>query len=627
MLPAPADVRALIIGIEEYTALGVDYRVPGAVAAAMSFARWLVTTRGVDSAAVELWLVPAEGTSTDRADDDPRMQAITCRRFEWDTFRRTMAAPRGTFATGTGLIVYFAGHGALSGVDSKQYLVLPEASRDQFNCIELDNWRSLFASGAWCRFQQQLWIVDACRNQWASGQYLNVDRWQVGIVKLVQRCLLCACSEGELASVMSPGGPRYTRELLALLAEDDAQPWPDFGRAFDAIFVALESTGTARQRPTVLLENWAGKRAFDAGRDCRYLIDLLDRIDWDFKRYLPYIMRAQSLAPPGFARPASLEEGLRELERLGPVDNIAPMVDFVARVADATGNAALRQWVEDPLNERQRATLAARRRNDRAFVTLSLWYASDGVQPVMHGGLDIVEAGSGVQPWPRMPAKPVAAGREIDVIGEWVQAVYDHLGLHDFDLTVELFLATDLLTHGAFDLAAIPLADGDRLTLGADCAALLRCADRYKGGRKLQALRRIAPGILARHDGMPDRLHWAVPGDDASSLLQCFAAEGQSAPVWLGFDGVPSDADALLRTAISSGLPAAVWLRAERDVLTEEQLRDRVRTLLASALEALPGALMAMRLEKDKAARTVAILLDDPGRIPEMFTRFRQPGE
>lgn len=627
-LPAPAEVRAIVVGIEEYRELGQDFRVPGAAAAAVAFARWLVLECGVAIGAVELWLAPAGGTDPVQLCVDAGLTALAPRHFEWATFRDAMAMPPTDLAGGSFLAVYYCGHGAVAGSQNSQHLVLPEASKHQFRCIELANWRALFSSGDWTRFSHQLWVVDACRNKWGVALNPIADHWQVGQVAKVERCSLSSCGEGEVASVSYSAGPRYTKELLATLAADPGRPWPDFDRAFTHIALLLRGTGPAPQSPAVLLESWAGVERIDGGTTAKQLAGLLDQIPWNFKEFLPYVMRAQAMSPPGFSRPASFKQALALLAELAPVDEIEPIIDFAHRVADAAGNAPLREWVRKSLTPRQQATLTARRRDDPVFVRLSLWFYSDDEGRKLDAALEIPDGSRGMRAWTRPDAKPVAPGRELAVIGEWVQAVYEHLGWDKFDLEVELFLEADVLARADFDIAVVPLTDDDELKLGEECAAVLRCADRYKAGKKLQTLLSVAPGVLARHGTVPDPLRWAAAGDDPDQLVRAFIGKDPEAPVWLGFDAEPGDASALLAKALRSGLPAAIWLRATPSVLTPGELRGKLRTLLAGTLDSVPAALKALRCdEQDAAARSVALLLDDPSRIPAIFSRMTQPGE
>jgi hypothetical protein len=627
VLPAPAEVRALVIGVENYPRLGEAFRVPRAAAAAADFARWLVRGRGVDIGSVELWLNPAEGVDPAQLCRDADLDGIVHRRFEWAAFRDAVETPQGVFATGSFLMVYFCGHGLVSGFENAHYLVLPEASENQYHCVKLENWRALFSNELWHRFSHQLWTVDACRNQWGVGLPLNQAGWEPGKATPVKRCLLSSCAEGEVMTAGFATGPRYTGELLKCLQDDRAQPWPDFVQAFHHIAALLRETGTARQSPTLMLESWDGVQTIDGGRSGQRLLELLDQIGWEFKKFLPYVMRAQAMAPIGFAPPANLRQALEQLAQLAPVDDIEPIVDFAARVAAARDFPELREWAESSLSPRQKAELAARRREDRAFLRLSLWYRSDAAQASMDGWLDVLDAGSGVLPWTRLDPKPVAPGQELEVMGRWVDEVYSHTGMHDFDLEIELFLAGDLLQKADFDIATLRLADGGRFTVGKDCPAVLRCADRYKGGRKLQALRSVAPGILARHAGSADPLRWAASADDPDRLIDAFMANDPAGPVWLGLEHEAGDAGALLNAAMSSGLPAAIWLRANPDRLTREDLHGKMRALLGCALEALPAALKSMRMnEQDLAARSVAVMLEDPKRIPEIIYKARQPG-
>jgi hypothetical protein len=626
VLPDPADMRALVVGVEDYRRLGEGHNVKGAAAAAVAVANWLVHTRQVAMTSVDLWLAPPAGSSVDQLCAEAGLERVAHHEFNWADFEERMESPQGPFKDGRLLMVYFCGHGAITNEDNAHYLLLPEATLQQFKCINLDKWGRFFKSRNWAQFSHQLWVVDACRNDWGRDIEPKDVSWTVAQPGEIRRCIFHSCSDGGTA-IAKGAGPRFTLEWLSMLRDDPSRPWPDFEKTFDAVAALLRETAIGRQRPAVVIENWQGVRRLEPGRTEPQLQDLLQQIPWDFKQFLPYIMRAQSLAPPGFAPPMNLANALEQLGKLGQVDGIEPIIDFAARVAAARQDHSLRQWVVRLLSPHQVAVLDERHRSGPAQVRLSLWHRTDGDQTVIDAALEVVDAGGGVQPWPRMKSKPAAPGQEAVVMGEWVQAVYDHLGLHNFILEVEIYLASNLLAQSNFDVALVRMKDGSTVEFGKDLSVIMRCADRYKGGFKLQQLREVAPAILARHGKSKEQLRWVLPTDDKNTLVQLFTANAKKSPVWAGFDFASPGATELFEAALAAGLPAALWLRAQ-PAASNNVPAAMLTALLKHDLVQLPSELKALRRNAAaQGACNVALLLDDPARIPTLFSPFTQPGE
>ena len=630
VLPPPDEVRAIVVGIERYPGLGPSFDAPGAVAGALAFASWLINERRVRASDIDLWLSLRDASDVREACKAAGLADATVHDFAWSNFRAAMEEPAGVMLDGRFLIVYFCGHGVVSGARGEQYLVLPEASEKQFRCFEALNWRQLFRGSGWERYGHQLWIIDACRNQWGEAMRPVPDEWNPGEPKLVHQCAMFACAAGGTAAIDSKAGPRFTRELLTTLTRMPANGgWPAFDAALQETASRLRADPALGQSPTLSIgEDWFGTAMVGPGLAGAELHTLLATIAWPYARFKPYVMRARAATSIFAPQPADLKSAIEQLHEAAPVDGVPPLVDFAERVARAVPSPMLHEWVTSRLAPQRLAELAARLDADIAHACLSLWYRDDGAQPCIEGELDVLDAGGGVRAWPRAQAKLVTTGDVGKTIGEWMQEVYEHVGSSAINLVVELYLPRALLTATAYDTAIVPLTADEELRLGEDHPALLRCTDRYKGPTKLSRLRKHAPAILARLSQAPaDRLRWTVSGESSAALRTAFIVESALAPVWLGFDPAECGNDAPLDVALAEGLPAVVWLRANTSEESLKALRSGLQELLKSPLNDLPARLVTWRSKHaGDAGRSLSLLLDDPARLPAMWASWTQPG-
>lgn len=627
LLPPASQVHAIVVGIERYVPLGENFKAPGAVAGALAFARWLVHQRGVAPAAVDLWLAPLDGSDPAAHAQAAGLAGTRVRTFSWAAFFEAMAQPSGPALDGSFLLVYVCSHGVVSGTGAQQYLVLPEATEQQFLCLDTANWRLHFSSAGWERFGHQLWVIDACRNQWGDAMQPLPASWHLGALQAVRQCVLFSCASGESASIDAKLGPRFTRELLGPLAAAAAGEWPDFEQALRDTAALLRADPTLAQSPTIIGQGWHGLPLVGDGLVGRRLADALADLPWPYERLKPYVARA---IPPAALRsaPSDLPTALELLHDLRPVDGVPPLLDFAERVARASALKSLRDWVDAQTSEQQKAQLENRLADDGCHARLLLWYRDDMAPACIEGELQVIDVGGGVQPWQRVPAKVVTSDAVAATLGQWLQAVYEHVGERKLELEVEIYLPRKLLTSAAYDTATLPMAGGEELRLGEDHPALLRCTDRYKGPVKFKRLQSQAPRILARigsAGGEP--LRWAKAGEAAQALKSAFVADTPAAPAWLGFDPAECGGDGPLDTALTEGLPAVLWLRAPVAAGGRAQLETSLRGLLSVALAGLPARLTGWRSEQiDAASRTVALLIDDPDRRPALLNAWTQPG-
>ena len=625
MLPPAAQVHAIVVGVERY-ALGSSFDAPGAVAGALAFARWLVLQRGVPVASLDLWLEPLGGGDLATLADAAGLTGAQLHRFNGNTFFHAMKEPTGAALHGRFLVVYFCGHGLVSDSRSLQHLVMPEATESQLVCIDTDNWRELFKTAGWERYGHQLWVVDACRNTWTGALGLLPRPWSVGAVQAVSQCVMLSCASGQTSALDAVHGPRFTRELLPRLAAAAPGEWPDFEQALRDTAAALRADPALAQSPTILLgQDWDGLPLLGSGLAGRRLADVVRDINWDYARLKPYVTRAIP-ASASRAVPDDWPAALELLHGLLPHEGVPPHIDLAERLARATGDTVLRDWVESNTSAQQRAQLQQRMADAACRARLLLWYRDDGAPARIEGELQIIDVGAGVAPWPRAPAKPVVGDAVCATLGQWLQAVYDHVGSPALELEVEIYLPRRLLTAAAYDTAHVPMGKEPALRLGDDHPALLRCTDRYKGAVKLKRLQRHAPRILARLGvAGSDPLRWAETGEDCQALRSAFIADLPQAPAWLGFDPLEYGGEGPLDTAIDEGLPAVLWLREPLATGGRALLQASLRALLGGGLAELPGRLVDWRSRQtDAAGRTVALLVDDPARRPALLNAWTQ---
>ena len=439
--------------------------------------------------------------------------------------------------------------------------------------------------------------------------------------------MMLSCAVGETAGMM--GMPVFTRALLDALQQDGGRPWPDFEQVFVSVAVKLAGDRLAPQLPVMRMERWDGSQVEGPGFVGPSIGDLLSQIGWIYKQFLPYVRGALAVLQQPVTLPDSLPDAIARLNELPAVGGIPPLLDFVERVGRAAHNEMLQRWVAQRLTPHLRAELADRLRGGTVRVRLSLWYREDGVEgPFIEGDLDIVVDAGGIRPWPRLPAKPAPVGRELEVLAEWVSAAFDHVsGMNrTVDLEVELFLPMSLLGTTEYDIAAVEL-DNDELRLGEDYPVVLRCTDRSKGKFKYARFREQARKVLARLERRADgQLRWVHPHENAEAWTGEFLAEGAEA-VWLGFDALSCSPEPL-SVALQYCLPAAVWCRSTPQHGESAELLASLRELLKSSLDTLPAALKKWRTSDARRARAkAALLLDDPDRMPAIWSPMAQPGE
>jgi hypothetical protein len=627
-LPPPAQTRAIIIGIEDYPGMGSEHSVPGAVTAAVNFARWFVN-RGGSASQIEIWLAPGRETEARELCKQAKLDNASICYFNEHNFVQALDKPHPPMIDGKFLIVYWCGHGMVSGDVSSHYLVLPEAEPHQMRCISLQNWQRLFQSSNWQKFSHQLWIIDACRNDWGSKFRPNVQRWNIQKPAKVSRCTICACSVGETTTATSDQGPLFSHRLLDALSETDERDiWPNFVQIAQTLAASsLIENGLSRQ-PVLVLEHWDGTLMTGQGLTGPTPEQMLGEIPWPTGDFLKHLNATLGCAPASGSKPdlRSIDDIVSYLFTLPQADNVSPLYDYLERVARASGSVDLKLWLAARLTAAQRQELNKRLSEDEVQARLSLWYQTDDTGHSIAADLQILNAACGIQPWSSGGARSVQDRTVHTILGDWMRELNERVGTRKLKLEIELCMPLELLSSTQLDIATVPLTEDDEVRFGEDHPVLLRSTDRYKAVGKRRRFEKIAPPIFARlgsNAHMPVR--WTHSNTEKPLWKAEFTADTLGAPVWLGFD-VQRTGCTPLEQAVTEGLPAVLWFRESETIADFGQLQASLEKLLHTTLDKLPEALSAWRNQSLATAKP-ALLLDDPGRAPPMWSDWNQPGE
>lgn len=619
-LPLSSEVRAIVVGIDRYPDLGAKFDVPGATAGAWAFASWLVNECHVAAEHVQIWLAPLDGLAQSLVPN------VDLRKLVWQDLQKVLDGPKEQFVGGGLLIMYFCGHGLVGGLRGDQHLVLPHASKEQLRCIDVANWRAHFHASGWERFEHQLWIIDACRNDWGL-LVPSAQLWETYPPKALRRFVAFSCSIGEESEIDSNQGPRFTRDLLAELRMQNAAEWPDFGAAVRNVAGRWREDPLKGQSP-IVAEDWDGSALQGNGLAEETLAQIFTRIRWDWERYRPYVEHAMRRAGAILSPNVRLNEALDRLQGLKKIDEVPPLLEFVDGVARAYPSEELTRWLNSRLTQQARAELQRRIDNDQANVRLSLWYRDDfrGEAPTLEAAFETIYAAGGVKPWRRVKGKPIT-GSLGEAVAQWVREAERHVRDQPVTLEIDLYLPRTFLRSGPCDSGRFG-EDGDELRLGEDHGVLLHCTDRFKSTRWIGRLRQYQQTILDRLDRKdPALLRWVASQDDAEAIIRAeFIGKGTSQAAWLGFyleEGQPS---VLLDAAIAEGLPAVTWVRLPIDTAARKKILDELPEQLAAPVDGLCTRLKDWRLAQHREVHQhVSVLLDQIERRPMLFKKFSQP--
>jgi hypothetical protein len=256
----PAQTRAIVVGIEQYSA-GSSWKLNGPAADACKFADWLVR-RDVPPGQVGLFLSPLdraglnvpEKVEEQTADQKSIEDALTER-------LKTAAEPF--------LIIYWGGHG-VTDAQRDHKLFYADASAANKRCLDLMRLLTFLKSDYFppATLAQVLVIVDACANLAEAQNWKNALSFTVfpdgkPLAKRDQFVLFGA-RPGETADNLDAERTGLlSRELRPLLEAVPAESWPpDMPGLKDQVvdrFVTLRRENKTRQTPSFFWSrDWVG---------------------------------------------------------------------------------------------------------------------------------------------------------------------------------------------------------------------------------------------------------------------------------------------------------------------------------------------------------------------------------
>jgi len=608
-LPSPAQARALIVGLEKYNLTDSD--LDGAAADALRMAD-LLERFGMPPANIELWLAPKGKVGTKRP----------WKAFTGAAFEQRLTTGLQNDKTGGLLFIYWSGHGVVAFSEHSQYLLFPEAEKDQLRSFRFDNISNLLLDRLHAQFGHQVLVIDACRSpltQWGvSG--LAEKPMQVAPVdagRVVEQCQLFACSLGQAGAQMSEKGSSLMQQIETEWKNAPKGVWPDFETSFRRIQERVEQATNGQQIPATasFVRGWNGARlAESASLTEPSLYSLIQGLEWPpGQGYLLHAIRSLRSSSPHRAM-NDLREAIQHLGDLPETGDVPPLAEFATRVAQSLGDnapAALRKWLLQHITPLQRTAILERIGEPRSAYVLQLWHdtAPPRLRAALFDGNNRLLEG-----WDRELDR--LAGRPLaEAIGATLEAARNLVG---DELTLELCLPSELLAHG-LDLEQVPMA-GEKARLGKDYAVILRCTDRSKSPTKRKAWLAVAVKILDRIGRSKELVRWAGTGAGSGALLKGFFDEDGGQPIWIGILDSPTastDHERVLETCLVEGLPALLWMRPRLDEKKRKSVEKRLARLLGMAAQDLPGGLLLWRRgEGGQPTEGTALLLDDPRRLP-----------
>lgn len=266
----PENTYAAVVGVERYCA-GSDWNLDGPASDAVRFLEYLAG-QGVPKANLRAFLEPLEANDVDLR---TRAQAVAASVSEptRNVLEGFLTGELRTFASVDLFVLFWAGHGVISGNPQRRQLFTSDAKSDNMQNIDLNDLMEALQTNHYPNLNRQAFFVDTCANfknaggitlpgaSLAKGNYL-AGREQFA---------LFAGAPGEYAkNLTAEKAGLFSRELMHALEAETAWP-PDFARVGTVVaerFVQLRREGKSRQTPTDFWQRgWLGseKRISDFG--------------------------------------------------------------------------------------------------------------------------------------------------------------------------------------------------------------------------------------------------------------------------------------------------------------------------------------------------------------------------
>lgn len=649
VIPPPASVHALIVGIEHYPRLTAGGDALGAVEGAIQVASWLTKDLGVPGEQIHFWMAARDAAREHQRHQVRELGINDPKDFGLSSFRTSLQESNGELGSeyergnrGSLLVIYWCGHGitmtAATHVPAPG-LVLPDSSPENVYVLNLPALQSHLRRGRWgIRFPHQLWIVDTCRQPLtATAKPREEALWQAGELQPVRWLAMHGCKETQYADT-DTSGPLFTRELLSQLkgiSRDQGEI--DLAGVISETSNRVEELSRHSQRPVVMVDSDREdqRHLFLSGVD--ELSRLIARHVPESQKYLQWL--ANKVLGPQLQlpqRPGGVKELLNALSEKPDNSGIPRVMEFAWVLAGRHRVRDLRRWLEMRLSSNQIATLQELWRPEEGLLAnrLSIILRCDrklngNPEFEIHG--EWRNAGTEEDRWD-LPMEGFKSGLKgchspEDAVRKLYDAVTESLHPQPTEIDIECFLTTEDLKR--------PEAIEDPIALHA--TVLLRSLDRLKNEKAFKHWRTYAGSIIGQFGTQEHRVQWIEVLDDSievrkleSRLVLARNSDTPDRWGWLGFDAATLAGHTPLEYALKAGWPTVLWFRkaCPRDDAKALQ-RFVEKSLAKTALNDLSENIKAMRASAEtqnrSAVRSLAVLFDDPNRLPPWIRKLNQP--
>ncbi len=248
----PAGTRAVVVGVEEYSA-GSSWRLDGPALDACRFVEWLIS-RGVPAGNVSFLVSPL----TENRDAVAR-HGFNAQPADYATVRATLVDSLRSSGSEF-LVLYWGGHGVVDGGDTRRLFCADATNADKRN-VDLSALLVSLRTNFYPHHPRQMVLIDACQNlveQLHLAHTLPAEVFPLGSPRLsCEQRVLLAASPGEAAVNLDGRKTGLFSEVLrAELATAPTGTWPpDLDALRDRIgqrFTQLRAIGKTRQVPSFL---------------------------------------------------------------------------------------------------------------------------------------------------------------------------------------------------------------------------------------------------------------------------------------------------------------------------------------------------------------------------------------
>ncbi|TVR65810.1 MAG: hypothetical protein EA420_02410 [Candidatus Competibacteraceae bacterium] len=318
-----------------------------------------------------------------------------------------------------------------------------------------------------------------------------------------------------------------------------------------------------------------------------------------------------------------LDQVLEHLWDMVPRVNggIAPLLEFVERVARGHKRPDLSDWVKNVAHSPQQIADLKRYLNQEAadaavvreYLLIDLPSATSPLEYWFHSWNRERDSHDSIKPASSAEPVPAALADILDKIDSIRQG----------ELVIELFVPFNMLCCEA-DRWEIEWFGGSKSTLGALHPFLLRWRDRALNTPRTRAgeWREVTRKIRARESaGTPPTIRWIDPHQKPQQVMRQIGSGDYGGCIGFLFavDQAALRGDGLLLAALLGGAPFALWMREPPRNWQEFRQKMDIELVKADRLDDVPCRIANVRSGDDASSQpayALTLFWDDPNRNP-----------